>query len=169
MGVECHACIGGTTVREDMRILRESPHVIVGTPGRVYDMIQRGALDVGALKMFVLDEADEMLSRGFEQQIRDLFTLLPSTTQVYKKNNTDILILFLNKFSRFLYTFLSFSLFPTRMSIINVLCMDLNGMLIGYKHFIPNPLYIFFYSFICDLPTGRPLVCYNASRCARSH
>lgn len=80
--VECHACIGGTNTRDDMKILREGPHVIVGTPGRVYDMINRGALDVRSLKMFVLDEADEMLSRGFEQQIRDLFALLPSNTQV---------------------------------------------------------------------------------------
>jgi superfamily II DNA/RNA helicase len=43
MSVECHACIGGTTVRDDMRILREGPHVVVGTPGRVYDMINRYA------------------------------------------------------------------------------------------------------------------------------
>jgi translation initiation factor 4A len=77
-----HACIGGTLVREDMRKLEQGIHVVVGTPGRVYDMIQRRALKVEYLKMFVLDEADEMLSRGFKDQIYDIFCLLPTKVQV---------------------------------------------------------------------------------------
>ena len=62
MSVECHACIGGTSVREDMKALQDGPHVVVGTPGRVQDMIQRRVLKTDSMKMFVLDEADEMLS-----------------------------------------------------------------------------------------------------------
>jgi translation initiation factor 4A len=62
MNVECHACIGGTVVRDDMKILQDGVHVVVGTPGRVQDMIQRRALRTDAIKIFVLDEADEMLS-----------------------------------------------------------------------------------------------------------
>ena len=62
MNVECHACIGGTVVRDDMKILQDGVHVVVGTPGRVHDMIQRRALKTDAIKLFVLDEADEMLS-----------------------------------------------------------------------------------------------------------
>lgn len=62
MNVECHACIGGTSVREDMKALQDGPQVVVGTPGRVHDMIQRRFLKTDAMKMFVLDEADEMLS-----------------------------------------------------------------------------------------------------------
>jgi len=63
LNIECHACIGGTVVREDIRILQEGVHVVVGTPGRVLDMIQnRRALRTDHIKMFVLDEADEMLS-----------------------------------------------------------------------------------------------------------
>lgn len=62
MNVECHACIGGTVVRDDMKILQDGVHVVVGTPGRVHDMIQRRALNTDAIKLFVLDEADEMLS-----------------------------------------------------------------------------------------------------------
>lgn len=60
--LECHACIGGTNVREDMTALREGPQVVVGTPGRVHDMIQRRVLRTDAMKLFILDEADEMLS-----------------------------------------------------------------------------------------------------------
>lgn len=44
MSAQCHACIGGTNVREDMRKLEMGVHVVVGTPGRVYDMINRRAL-----------------------------------------------------------------------------------------------------------------------------
>ena len=60
--INCHACIGGTNVRDDMQRLGEGPQVVVGTPGRVHDMIQRRYLKTDAMKMFVLDEADEMLS-----------------------------------------------------------------------------------------------------------
>jgi len=82
MQAQCHACIGGTLVREDMRTLEQGIHTIVGTPGRVFDMINRRALRVDNLKLFVLDEADEMLSRGFKDQIYDIFCLLPSKIQV---------------------------------------------------------------------------------------
>jgi translation initiation factor 4A len=62
MNIECHACIGGTSVRDDMKALQDGPQVVVGTPGRVQDMIQRRFLKTDSMKMFVLDEADEMLS-----------------------------------------------------------------------------------------------------------
>ena len=80
--VKCHACVGGTSVREDTRILQGGVHVVVGTPGRVYDMLRRQALRADYIKMFVLDEADEMLSRGFKDQIYEIFQLLPSKLQV---------------------------------------------------------------------------------------
>ncbi|XP_034950996.1 eukaryotic initiation factor 4A-I [Chelonus insularis] len=82
MHAQCHACIGGTNVREDIRKLEQGAHVVVGTPGRVYDMISRRALRTNNIKLFVLDEADEMLSRGFKDQIHDVFRLLPHEVQV---------------------------------------------------------------------------------------
>ena len=82
MNVECHACIGGTNVREDMQKLQEGCHVVVGTPGRVFDMINRRALRTDSVKIFCLDEADEMLSRGFKDQIYEVFQHLPQDTQV---------------------------------------------------------------------------------------
>eukprot|EP00270_Netrium_digitus_P016437 TRINITY_DN58_c0_g1_i4.p1 TRINITY_DN58_c0_g1~~TRINITY_DN58_c0_g1_i4.p1 ORF type:complete len:414 (-),score=126.20 TRINITY_DN58_c0_g1_i4:348-1589(-) len=80
--VKVHACVGGTSVREDLRILQAGVHVVVGTPGRVYDMLRRNALRPDYIKCFVLDEADEMLSRGFKDQIYDIFQLLPPKLQV---------------------------------------------------------------------------------------
>jgi translation initiation factor 4A len=82
MNIECHACVGGTNVREDMGKLQEGVHVVVGTPGRVFDMINRRALRTDNIKIFCLDEADEMLSRGFKDQIYEVFQLLPQDTQV---------------------------------------------------------------------------------------
>lgn len=82
MSAQCHACIGGTNVREDMRKLEAGVHVVVGTPGRVFDMINRRSLRANSIKMFVLDEADEMLSRGFKDQIHDVFRMLNTDVQV---------------------------------------------------------------------------------------
>lgn len=82
LGAQCHACIGGTLVRDDMRKLEAGSHVVVGTPGRVYDMINRKAFRTNDIKMFVLDEADEMLSRGFKDQIYDVFKTMPDNIQV---------------------------------------------------------------------------------------
>lgn len=79
---KCHACIGGTNIREDMRKLEEGAQVVVGTPGRVYDMIVRKSLKIDNIKVFVLDEADEMLSRGFKEQIHEVFQHLPQDVQV---------------------------------------------------------------------------------------
>jgi translation initiation factor 4A len=82
MGVSCHACIGGTNVRDDIKRLETGVQIVVGTPGRVYDMLNRTALRSKSIKMFVLDEADEMLSRGFKEQIYDVFTTMPQNIQV---------------------------------------------------------------------------------------
>jgi translation initiation factor 4A len=82
MGISCHACIGGTNVRDDMKRLEAGVQIVVGTPGRVYDMLNRSALRSKSIKMFVLDEADEMLSRGFKEQIYDVFTTMPQNIQV---------------------------------------------------------------------------------------
>lgn len=117
MGATCHACIGGTNVRNEMQKLQaEAPHIVVGTPGRVFDMLNRRYLCKYCclesisfflllmhfisipvklemimtlfliapkwIKMFVLDEADEMLSRGFKDQIYEIFQKLNTSIQV---------------------------------------------------------------------------------------
>lgn len=82
LNAKCHACIGGTRVSDDIAKLRAGVHIVVGTPGRVYDMLCRNVLRPDRIKMFILDEADEMLSRGFKDQIYDIFQALPPRTQV---------------------------------------------------------------------------------------
>lgn len=73
--------VGGTSVRNDIDALRKGVHVVVGTPGRVLDMITRGVLKTDAIRTLVLDEADAMLSAGFRDAIYDIFTRLPSSVK----------------------------------------------------------------------------------------
>ncbi|KDQ08848.1 hypothetical protein BOTBODRAFT_37543 [Botryobasidium botryosum FD-172 SS1] len=82
MNVQCHACIGGTSIGEDIRKLDYGQHVVTGTPGRVFDMIRRRNLRTRNIKMLVLDEADELLNKGFRDQIYDVYRYLPPATQV---------------------------------------------------------------------------------------
>mmetsp|Transcript_2141 Transcript_2141/g.4412 ORF Transcript_2141/g.4412 Transcript_2141/m.4412 type:complete len:402 (+) Transcript_2141:37-1242(+) len=80
--VKAHACIGGKSVGEDMKKLEGQAQIVSGTPGRVFDMIQRRALRTRGIRTLVLDEADEMLSQGFKEQIYDVYRYLPPETQV---------------------------------------------------------------------------------------
>ena len=83
MRATCHACIGGTNVWNEMQKLQaEAIHIVVGTPGRVFDMLNRRYLSPKWIKMIVLDEADEMLSWGFKDQIYEIFQKLNTSIQV---------------------------------------------------------------------------------------
>eukprot|EP00002_Diphylleia_rotans_P027838 TRINITY_DN55_c0_g1_i1.p1 TRINITY_DN55_c0_g1~~TRINITY_DN55_c0_g1_i1.p1 ORF type:complete len:401 (+),score=87.00 TRINITY_DN55_c0_g1_i1:80-1282(+) len=82
MRVKCHCCIGGKSIGDDIRELDNGAHIVSGTPGRVFDMIKRRNLRTRNIKLLVLDEADEMLSRGFKEQIYDIYRYLPPQTQV---------------------------------------------------------------------------------------
>lgn len=82
MNVQCHACYGGTNVGEDIKKLDYGQHIVSGTPGRVFDMIKRRNLRTRTIKSLILDEADEMLDKGFKEQIYDVYRYLPPGTQV---------------------------------------------------------------------------------------
>jgi ATP-dependent RNA helicase len=82
MSVKVHCCVGGKSVGEDIRKLEQGVHVVSGTPGRIFDMIQRKHLITKGIKTLILDEADEMLNRGFKEQVYDLYRYMPPSTQV---------------------------------------------------------------------------------------
>lgn len=82
-GIVIRKMVGGTAVIDDIQDLRNNvPHVVVGCTGRVFDMIKRRALLTRDIKICVLDEADEMLSIGFKDQIYNIFQQLPSNVQI---------------------------------------------------------------------------------------
>jgi translation initiation factor 4A len=82
MKVKVFCCVGGSSIRDSIRTLRDGVHVVIGTPGRVHDMIQRQHLSTEHMKIFILDEADEMLDRGFKDQVHDIFRFMPEEVQV---------------------------------------------------------------------------------------
>ena len=81
--IRFHLLIGGTSTDEDAHQLKTiMPHIIVGCPGRVYDMMRRNNIDSKDINLLVLDEADEMLSVGFKDQIYNIFQYLNTNIQV---------------------------------------------------------------------------------------
>lgn len=80
--IKTHVCTGGSSVSEDRRKLAEGVNVVVGTPGRVRDLIMRGAMGFSCLKMLIIDEADEMLSLGFIEQINQITEKIPPDCQI---------------------------------------------------------------------------------------
>lgn len=79
--VKTTAVYGGSSITEQIRNLREKPQIIVGTPGRVIDLINRKALDFSQIHWLVLDEADEMLSMGFKDDLETILSETPETKQ----------------------------------------------------------------------------------------
>lgn len=74
--------IGGQSMDEDMKMLDNKPHVLIGTPGRIHDLIRRKKINTKTVKLLVLDEADEMLSVGFKEQVYNIFQYLNNEIQV---------------------------------------------------------------------------------------
>ncbi|WP_285268546.1 DEAD/DEAH box helicase [Kaistella rhinocerotis] len=81
--IKTTAVYGGSSIMDQIRSLRDKPQIIVGTPGRVIDMINRKALDFSEVQWVVLDEADEMLSMGFKDDLETILSETPDTKQTY--------------------------------------------------------------------------------------
>lgn len=81
--IKVSKCIGGTDHRSNIEELRRGCDLVVGTPGRVFDVLKRKALTGSDIALLILDEADEMLDvHGFRENVHDILQLLPSTTRV---------------------------------------------------------------------------------------
>ncbi|WP_142661647.1 DEAD/DEAH box helicase [Paracoccus laeviglucosivorans] len=77
-GARIATCVGGMDYRTERRALERGPHIVVGTPGRLRDHIDRGGLDLSGLRAAVLDEADEMLDLGFREDLEFILGAAPS-------------------------------------------------------------------------------------------
>jgi len=87
MNIYCRVCIGGTNIRNDMHLLKMGSHVVVGTPGRVYDMIARNSLQPQFIKTFVIDEAFTILSDESFDLIKRVLKCLKADIQVILVSN----------------------------------------------------------------------------------
>lgn len=74
--------VGGTRVDDCIKDLRKNPHIIIGTPGRILDMLLKNHIYTNKLKTLIIDEADEMLNDGFQDMIQNIFQRVPKNSQV---------------------------------------------------------------------------------------
>ena len=94
--------IGGTSIRDSLDELAKNPQVVIGTPGRLFDMICKHYIDTSKIKLLIVDEADEMLSQGFDVQVKNIFTTLPKEIQValFSATMTEEFFAITNNFMR---------------------------------------------------------------------
>ncbi|MGN6690045.1 MAG: DEAD/DEAH box helicase, partial [Sphingopyxis sp.] len=78
-GARIATCVGGMDASKERRNLNQGVQIVVGTPGRLRDHLERGALDLSALRVAVLDEADEMLDMGFRDDLEEILDATPET------------------------------------------------------------------------------------------
>ena len=78
-GARIATCVGGMDASRERRMLSQGVHIVVGTPGRLRDHLERGALDLESLRVAVLDEADEMLDMGFREDLEEILDATPET------------------------------------------------------------------------------------------
>jgi len=82
-GIRIKTLVGGSSIDDDAEEMRKNPpHIVVGCPGRIYDMIRRRHINANKLKLVILDEADEMLSSGFKEQVYNVFKYLNKNVQI---------------------------------------------------------------------------------------
>lgn len=81
-GANIMVTTGGTTLRDDILRLGEEVHILVGTPGRILDLAGKGIADLSECPMFVMDEADKLLSPEFTPVIEQLLSFMPKERQV---------------------------------------------------------------------------------------
>lgn len=83
LNIKTQLLVGGTSVEGDKnKLLNNTPHIVIGTPGRVHDMFRRRYLQSSTLNILVIDEADEMLSSGFKDQMYKIFQFMPNNIQI---------------------------------------------------------------------------------------
>lgn len=82
LGIKIVLCIGGEPIKKTIDELKSGPIVVVGTPGRILSLLKQRYLLLNKLKMFIIDEADEILSEHFEDQIKNIFRFVHSDAQV---------------------------------------------------------------------------------------
>jgi superfamily II DNA/RNA helicase len=102
-GIRIKTVIGGSSIDEYVNEMRDKPpHIIVGCPGRVFDMIRRRHINANKLKLVILDEADEMLSSGFKEQVYNIFQYLNKNVQIalFSATLPNNILQITNKFMR---------------------------------------------------------------------
>ena len=86
-GVKVRSVYGGSSIEKQIKALRSGAHIVVGTPGRLLDLIKRKALKLNNIETLILDEADEMLNMGFLEDIEAIISRVPEERQATSFSN----------------------------------------------------------------------------------
>jgi ATP-dependent RNA helicase RhlE len=94
VGLKTAVLIGGESMQKQLRALRQNPHIVIGTPGRLNDHLEQRTLDLTQVNILVLDEADRMLDMGFEPQIKRILAKLqgPRQTMLFSATMPDAIV-----------------------------------------------------------------------------
>jgi ATP-dependent RNA helicase DeaD len=82
-GARIATCVGGMDASKERKLLNQGAHIVVGTPGRLRDHLERGALQLGQIRVAVLDEADEMLDMGFREDLEQILDATPEARRTF--------------------------------------------------------------------------------------
>lgn len=82
-GARIATCVGGMDASKERKMLGQGAHIVVGTPGRLRDHLERGALNLGQIRVAVLDEADEMLDMGFREDLEQILDATPEARRTF--------------------------------------------------------------------------------------
>ncbi len=82
-------CIGGIDLNRQINALRHHPHIVIGTPGRICDLIERGAIDLSHLSLLILDEADQIITTGQKNELQNILSFLPKECNTACFSATD--------------------------------------------------------------------------------
>src|SRR6185436_20008027 len=98
--LRCVAIYGGQPIERQLRALRQGMHVVVATPGRLLDHMRRGSLDLTNVRMLVLDEADQMLNMGFQEDVEYVISHLPEgrTTALFSATMPKVILDIVHKY-----------------------------------------------------------------------
>jgi len=103
IGVKSHACIGGEPIRNDLEIIKQGVHIMIGTPGRIMDLLTRNIINKDKIKMCIIDEADTVLNNGYKDRLLEILNYgLSHNIQlcIYSIKLLDEFLEIFNKFIR---------------------------------------------------------------------
>ncbi len=101
-GVRTAVLIGGESMYHQIRAIKNNPHVIIGTPGRINDHLQKRTLNFNNISILVLDEADKMFDMGFAQQIKQILAVVPKErqTMLFSATMPDVILKMANQYMK---------------------------------------------------------------------
>ncbi|KXN71337.1 P-loop containing nucleoside triphosphate hydrolase protein, partial [Conidiobolus coronatus NRRL 28638] len=86
--IKCYTCFGGSSINQDREIINNGIDILIGTPGRIFELNQRNVLNLESIEVLIIDELDELFSLGFKSLILELMSKLNENLQIIVLSST---------------------------------------------------------------------------------